>query len=129
PDRPILAKNQSCPNHPARSFAQCTWPLILRQAPRCLSLTGESAADLATHRNQVVETFVRRQADSPLLERFENYFAGNIPDERILGEGTSAEPADGGVETPASCIVSGQHFRGRLRARAVQVSANVKPAI
>ena len=42
---------------------------------------------------------------------------------------TAAEPAHGRVETPAPCIISGQHLRRGACARAVHMNADIVPTV
>src|SRR4029077_18896909 len=66
---------------------------------------------------------------STRFQCFENYFSGDISHELILREGTSAQPADGRVETPAPRVISGQHLRRCACARAMHVNADIAPTV
>ena len=61
--------------------------------------------------------FAHRQVHAALLKRFDHAFGWNISNQRILRERTTAQSANGGIESAAAGVVSGENFRDGIRAR------------
>src|ERR1700675_1725470 len=74
---------------------------LIHRPDKDQSLCREFQADIRIHGHDVVQCSIDRQSYSPMFQRFEDYFGGDIPHERVLRKGTPAEPAECGGETPA----------------------------
>ena len=88
-------------------------------------VTREFVSDCGIHRCDRRKSALHRQLQPALLQRTQNFFRWDIPDKLILRKGTTAKSTNGGIETPAPCVISGQDFRRCSRARAVQVNAHL----
>src|SRR5262249_54333732 len=60
-----------------------------------------------------------------LLKRRDYALCGNVSDERVLREWTTTKPAEGRIETPATCIICGENFLSSTISRAVQMHTNI----
>src|SRR5204863_5274224 len=70
------------------------------------------------------ESFAERQGYAALLQRVQNVFRRNIPDQVVLCERASAKPTYGRIEPAASGIVGREDFRRCFHTSAVHVDAD-----
>jgi hypothetical protein len=76
------------------------------------------------HCDNFLQRFVNRRLYTTLLERTKNLLGRNISDQLVLRERTAAEPAESGVETPATRVISRKNFRSGRGSPAVQVDTD-----
>src|SRR5581483_9259560 len=90
----------------------------------CDLLGRKFARDLCVNRRDL--TKIDRHIDAALRQSRNHFFGRNISNERVLREGTTAQPADRGIESATTRIVSREHFCRRFSRRAVHVNADVE---
>ena len=63
------------------------------------------------------------------MERFNDFFGGNITHQSILCKWTASQSAEGRIEATATGIVGGENFLGSFVGTAMQMHANIKVVV
>src|SRR5580692_9142150 len=106
-----------------RSSYQLPTILIARRLRRRVRVPGP---DFSGRAQQHVERFQGGHRSPVGGESFNHLLGRNIAHERILGKRATSQPAQGGVEAAAACVVGCHNLCCHLIRAAVQMNADFK---
>src|ERR1044072_3613003 len=90
-----------------------------------VDFSPEFGRDVRIHDQHIDQRLVYRQRDLALLKSCNDVLCRYVSNERILRERASPKTADGGIDTPAACIISSEDPGHGLDRCTMKMDSNV----